>query len=62
MLNSSSQICIPNESDFVLRLFGRNAHEELSEKRIAQLLDVILETIVSSMSGWEIRRLPKNCW
>ncbi|MFC2029467.1 sulfotransferase [Chloroflexota bacterium] len=41
MLNSHPRIYIPPESDFIPRFFGRDPGGELSEKRIACLLDTI---------------------
>lgn len=39
MLNSSPRIYIPPESDFVPSYFGRRPDEELSDERVASLLD-----------------------
>jgi hypothetical protein len=41
MLNSSPHIFIPPESDFIPRFFGRHPTDELSQKRIASLLNII---------------------
>jgi hypothetical protein len=41
MLNSSSRIYIPPESDFIPYFFGRGPRQELSEARIGQILDEI---------------------
>jgi hypothetical protein len=41
MLSSSPRLYIPPESDFIPRFFGRDPTAELSEARIARLLDVI---------------------
>ncbi|MBN1953999.1 MAG: sulfotransferase [Anaerolineae bacterium] len=41
MLNSHSRIYIPPESDFIANFFLRRPSGELSERRIAQLLDTV---------------------
>jgi hypothetical protein len=43
MLNSSPQIYIPPESDFIPRFFGRDPTGELSPARIEHLLDTIFD-------------------